>query len=63
VPSDQLSLAIGKRGQNVRLAAKLTGWRIDVTSDAESAPAEEGENEEEKSPESPAETVTQTEQE
>lgn len=33
VPSDQLSLAIGKRGQNVRLAAKLTGWRIDVTSD------------------------------
>ncbi|TXH01893.1 MAG: transcription termination/antitermination protein NusA [Candidatus Moraniibacteriota bacterium] len=35
VPSDQLSLAIGKRGQNVRLAAKLTGWRIDVTSDQE----------------------------
>lgn len=34
VPADQLSLAIGKRGQNVRLAAKLTGWRIDVTSDA-----------------------------
>ncbi len=63
VPSDQLSLAIGKRGQNVRLAAKLTGWRIDVTSDAESAPAEEGENEEEKSPESPAEAVTQAEQE
>lgn len=61
VPSDQLSLAIGKRGQNVRLAAKLTGWRIDVTSDAESAPAEEGENEEEKSPESPAEAVTQAE--
>lgn len=30
VPEDQLSLAIGKRGQNVRLAAKLTGWRIDV---------------------------------
>lgn len=37
VPNDQLSLAIGKRGQNVRLAAKLTGWRIDVTSDAEEA--------------------------
>jgi transcription termination/antitermination protein NusA len=33
VPDDQLSLAIGKRGQNVRLAAKLTGWRIDVTSE------------------------------
>lgn len=33
VPQDQLSLAIGKRGQNVRLAAKLTGWKIDVTAD------------------------------
>jgi len=30
VPEDQLSLAIGKRGQNVRLAARLTGWKIDV---------------------------------
>jgi len=30
VPVDQLSLAIGKQGQNVRLAAKLTGWKIDV---------------------------------
>lgn len=30
VPGDQLSLAIGKQGQNVRLAAKLTGWKIDV---------------------------------
>lgn len=33
VPQDQLSLAIGKRGQNVRLAAKLSGWKIDVTGD------------------------------
>ena len=33
VPSDQLSLAIGKEGQNVRLAAKLTGWRIDIVED------------------------------
>ena len=33
VPDDQLSLAIGKRGQNVRLAAKLTSWKIDVTSE------------------------------
>ncbi len=45
VPSDQLSLAIGKRGQNVRLAAKLTGWKIDVTADmekkVEAAPAAE----------------------
>ena len=30
VPDDKLSLAIGKNGQNVRLAAKLTGWKIDV---------------------------------
>jgi N utilization substance protein A len=30
VPEDQISLAIGRRGQNVRLAAKLTGWRIDI---------------------------------
>ncbi|MEK7123395.1 MAG: transcription termination factor NusA [Patescibacteria group bacterium] len=32
VPEDQLSLAIGKGGQNVRLAAKLTGWRLDIRS-------------------------------
>ncbi len=32
VPEDQLSLAIGKEGQNARLAAKLTGWRIDIKS-------------------------------
>jgi N utilization substance protein A len=34
VPDDQLSLAIGKRGQNVRLASKLAEWRIDVKSEA-----------------------------
>lgn len=34
VPQDQLSLAIGREGQNVRLAAKLTGWRIDVVGEA-----------------------------
>jgi len=33
VPDDQLSLAIGKRGQNVRLAVMLTGWRIDIKSE------------------------------
>jgi len=33
VPHDQLSLAIGKEGQNVRLSSKLTGWKIDVKSD------------------------------
>jgi N utilization substance protein A len=35
VPDRQLSLAIGKEGQNARLAAKLTGWRVDIKSDAE----------------------------
>ncbi|MDO4928464.1 MAG: transcription termination factor NusA [Corynebacterium sp.] len=35
VPDYQLSLAIGKEGQNVRLAARLTGWKIDIHSDAE----------------------------
>lgn len=35
VDDEQLSIAIGKRGQNVRLAAKLTGWNIDVRSDVE----------------------------
>ena len=37
VPEKQLSLAIGREGQNVRLAAKLTGWRIDIVSPAEAA--------------------------
>lgn len=35
VPEDQLSLAIGQQGQNVRLAARLTGWKIDVRSEKE----------------------------
>lgn len=34
VPDNQLSLAIGKRGQNVRLAAKVTGWKIDIYSES-----------------------------
>jgi N utilization substance protein A len=37
VPDDQLSLAIGREGQNARLAAKLTGWRIDIKSVSEAA--------------------------
>jgi N utilization substance protein A len=41
VPEDQLSLAIGKRGQNVRLAAKLSGWRIDVVGNDKPPVAEE----------------------
>jgi N utilization substance protein A len=43
VPDDQLSLAIGKRGQNVRLAARLTGWKIDVAGGAKPEVAEEAE--------------------
>ena len=35
VPNNQLSLAIGKEGQNARLAAKLTGWKIDIKSYAQ----------------------------
>ncbi len=35
VPDDQLSLAIGRKGQNVQLAAELTGWKLDCTSDAD----------------------------
>ncbi|MET7374896.1 transcription termination factor NusA [Micromonospora arida] len=43
VPDFQLSLAIGREGQNARLAARLTGWRIDIRSDAEqAAPAARG---------------------
>ena len=35
VPDDQLSLAIGKAGQNARLAARLTGWKIDIKSESQ----------------------------
>ena len=69
VPDDQLSLAIGKGGQNVRLAAKLTGWKIDVRSAAseraatpktapeEAPPQVPPTDEPEKTPETPAETL------
>ena len=40
VPEDQLALAIGKEGLNARLAARLTGWKVDIQSDAEFAQAE-----------------------
>jgi len=43
VASDQLSLAIGKGGQNVRLAAKLTGWRIDIKGDDKEVTKTDGE--------------------
>jgi transcription termination/antitermination protein NusA len=43
VPDDQLSLAIGREGQNARLAARLTGWRVDIKSETEFS-AEEAEH-------------------
>ncbi len=66
VEEDQLSLAIGKRGQNVRLAAKLTGWRIDIVkageepaAEAESAPADETPDTEAPATEEPTESEPQ----
>lgn len=41
VPDDQLSLAIGKKGQNVRLAARLIGWKIDIKSETRAAEVEQ----------------------
>ena len=41
VPDDQLSLAIGRDGQNARLAARLTGWRVDIKSETEFAQDDE----------------------
>jgi N utilization substance protein A len=51
VPDDQLSLAIGKSGQNVRLASKLTGWEIDIVKDENNKPVKEESKSEEKSDE------------
>lgn len=39
MPDTQLSLAIGKEGQNARLAAKLTGWKIDIKSQSQAEEA------------------------
>jgi len=50
VKEDQLSLAIGKAGQNVRLSAKLTGWRIDIVSDKGEKVTPKKEDEGEKKP-------------
>jgi N utilization substance protein A len=52
VPDFQLSLAIGKEGQNARLAARLTGWRIDIRSDA--APVEDEGDQDHAGPPRPA---------
>ncbi len=46
VPDDQLSLAIGRRGQNVRLASQLTGWDIDILTEAEESERRQREFEE-----------------
>lgn len=54
VKEDQLSLAIGKAGQNVRLAARLTGWKIDIVSEAEAAGATKKESEETAAPAAPS---------
>ena len=43
VPDDQLSLAIGKEGQNARLAARLTGYKIDIQPESAPEPPEEDE--------------------
>jgi N utilization substance protein A len=51
VPEDQLSLAIGVKGQNVRLAAKLTGWKIDIVSQEASKKAKDEKEEKEKAEE------------
>ena len=45
VPDDQLSLAIGREGQNARLAAKLTGWKVDIKSQTEFSQSDEQEYE------------------
>lgn len=57
VPEDQLSLAIGKRGQNVRLAAKLTEWKIDVAGAQVAKEPEEKAAEAAEEAEAPVETV------
>jgi N utilization substance protein A len=54
VPDDQLSLAIGREGQNARLAAKLTGWRIDIKSEAAMRAAAERAREEQEAQAAPA---------
>jgi N utilization substance protein A len=57
VPEAQLSLAIGKEGQNVRLAAKLTGWKIDIVSEEGMKKAEETKKEEKKEELAPSEVA------
>ena len=67
VPDNQLSLAIGQRGQNARLAAKLTGWKVDIKGESEDAVSinelfkpETSDTTEEQAPDSQAESPDQT---
>jgi transcription termination/antitermination protein NusA len=53
VPDDQLSLAIGREGQNARLAARLTGWRVDIRSETEFAEEEQEQGYDEEGGEAP----------
>ena len=63
VPDDQLSLAIGKSGQNVRLAAKLTNWKIDIKSESQFRKMiEEANNQEETAEEVSEESSKQVEE-
>ena len=57
VPDYQLSLAIGKEGQNARLAAKLTGWKIDIKSESQAQELESGSEEEADMPVAPTLTA------
>jgi len=62
VADDQLSLAIGKGGQNVRLAAKLTGWRIDIKGDGKEVATADGDKVEINETEAPEEVEKRTEE-
>ena len=59
VPDYQLSLAIGKEGQNARLAARLTGWKIDIKSESQMAALQAAEEAEENSDDLEASLATE----
>ena len=62
VPDDQLSLAIGREGQNVRLAHRLTGWKIDIKSESQAAQMENNYKQEVIAEEEPVEKETPAEE-
>lgn len=62
VPDFQLSLAIGKEGQNARLAAKLTGWKVDIKKESETAKAQKKAAEIEKSAQELEESLSEFEE-